>query len=43
MQQTEAAIEEYRKANYADIVANDAKKVKTAHIRAVCMHRSHAL
>lgn len=27
VQQTEAAIEEYRKANYADIVANDAKKV----------------
>ncbi|KAL3140152.1 hypothetical protein ABBQ38_004429 [Trebouxia sp. C0009 RCD-2024] len=26
VQQTEAAIEEYRKANYADIVANDAKK-----------------
>lgn len=27
VQQTEAAIEEYRKANYAEIVANDAKKV----------------
>ena len=27
MQQTEAAIEEYRKANYDSIVANDARKV----------------
>ena len=30
VQQTEAAIEEYRKANYDSIVANDAKKVSFA-------------
>lgn len=33
VQQTEAAIEEYRKANYADIVATDAKKRGRAQTR----------
>ena len=30
VQKTEAAIEAYQKANYGDIVANDAKKVLKA-------------